>query len=65
MLVGYAGIVTLGHSVFFGLGAYATGIASVHGWGEPLSGLLIGAVVGALAGSLLGAIVLRTARSPC
>lgn len=62
LLVGYAGIVTLGHAVFFGLGAYATGIASVHGWGEPLSGLLIGAAVAAAAGALLGAIVLRTAK---
>lgn len=62
LLVGYAGIVTLGHSVFFGLGAYASGIASVHGWGEPVSGLLIGGAVGALAGAALGAIVLRTVR---
>ena len=62
LLVGYAGIVTLGHSVFFGLGAYATGLASVRGWGEPLSGLLIGAAASAAAGALLGAVVLRTAR---
>ena len=62
LLVGYAGIVTLGHSLFFGLGAYATGLASVRGWGEPLSGLLIGAAVAAVAGALLGAVVLRTAR---
>ena len=62
LLVGYAGIVTLGHSVFFGIGAYASGIASVHGWGEPFSGLLIGAAAGAACGALLGAVVLRTAR---
>lgn len=62
LLVGYAGIVTLGHAVFFGLGAYATGIVSVRGWGEPLSGLLIGATVSALFGGILGAIVLRTAK---
>ena len=62
LLVGYAGIVTLGHSLFFGLGAYATGLASVRGWGEPLSGLLIGAAVSAACGALLGAVVLRTAR---
>lgn len=62
LLVGYARIVTLGHAVSFGLGAYAAGIASVHGWGEPFSGLLIGAAAAALAGALLGSIVLRTAR---
>ena len=62
LLVGYAGIVSLGHALFFGLGAYAAGIASARGWGEPLSGLLLGAGVAAGAGALLGAIVLRTAR---
>ena len=62
LLVGYAGIVTLGHAVFFGLGTYATGIASAHGWGEPLSGLLIGVAVAAAMGAILGAIVLRTAK---
>ena len=62
LLVGYAGIVTLGHSLFFGVGAYSVGIASVRGWGEPLTGLLLGGVVGGLLGALLGAIVLRTAR---
>ncbi len=48
--------------MFFGLGAYATGIASAHGWGEPLSGLLIGVAVAAAMGAILGAIVLRTAK---
>lgn len=62
LLVGYAGIVTLGHALFFGLGAYATGIASVHGWGEPLSGLLLGTAVAAASGAVLGVIVLRTAK---
>ena len=62
LLVGFAGVVTLGHSIFFGIGAYAAGIASVRGWGEPLSGLLIGAAVSAAAGAVLGAIVLRTAK---
>jgi branched-chain amino acid transport system permease protein len=62
LLVGFAGIVTLGHSIFFGIGAYAAGIASVHGWGEPLSGLLIGAAAAAAAGAALGGIVLRTAK---
>jgi branched-chain amino acid transport system permease protein len=62
LLVGAAGIVTLGHATFFGLGAYASGLLSAHGWGEPLSGLVAGAAVAAGGGALLGAIVLRTAR---
>jgi branched-chain amino acid transport system permease protein len=62
LLVGYAGIVTLGHAAFFGVGAYAAGIASKHGWGEPISGLLVGACAAALAGAVIGTIVLRTTR---
>lgn len=49
VILGYAGIVSLGHAAFFGLGAYAAGIVSRAGWGEPLSGLLI---AGAVAGSV-------------
>ena len=42
LILGYAGIVSLGHAAFFGLGAYTAGSVSKHGWGEPLSGLLVG-----------------------
>lgn len=61
LLVGFAGIVTLGHAMFFGLGAYTVGIASVlFGWSEPLSGLLLAAAVAALLGAGTGVLVLRT-----
>ena len=40
LVLGYAGIVTLGHAAFFGVGAYAAGIFAAHGSGEPLTGLL-------------------------
>ncbi|SMF88463.1 amino acid/amide ABC transporter membrane protein 2, HAAT family [Azospirillum oryzae] len=61
LLVGFAGIVTLGHAVFFGLGAYAVGIASVQfGWTEPLSALLLAGAVSALLGAATGVLVLRT-----
>jgi branched-chain amino acid transport system permease protein len=49
LILGYAGIVSLGHAAFFGLGAYAAGLISKFGWGEPLSGLVIAA---ALAGGV-------------
>src|SRR5690606_16214847 len=60
LILGYAGIVTLGHAAYFGAGAYATGIASAHfGWGEPISGLLIGAAAGAALGFVSGLVLLR------
>ncbi|HXO91780.1 MAG TPA: branched-chain amino acid ABC transporter permease [Stellaceae bacterium] len=60
LVLGYAGIVTLGHAAFFGTGAYAAGILAAHGWGEPITGLLAGAAAAALVGFLSGLVVLRT-----
>jgi branched-chain amino acid transport system permease protein len=60
LVLGYAGIVTLGHSAFFGVGAYAAGIYAAHVSGEPLSGLLIGASAGAAVGWASGLVILRT-----
>jgi branched-chain amino acid transport system permease protein len=60
LVLGYAGIVTLGQAAFFGTGAYTAGILAVHGWGEPITGMLAGAAAAAFIGFLSGLIVLRT-----
>ena len=40
LILGYAGIVTLGHSAFFGLGAYTAGVLSAKlGINDPFLGL--------------------------
>jgi branched-chain amino acid transport system permease protein len=59
LILGYAGLVSLGHAAFFGLGAYTAGLLAKAGWGEPLSGLLIAAVVAGLFGWLSGFVVTR------
>src|SRR5207302_3483168 len=59
-VLGYAGIVTLGHAAFFGVGAYTAGILAAHGWGEPISGLFIAAIIAGSVGLVSGAIILRT-----
>lgn len=59
LILGYAGIVSLGHAAFFGVGAYTAGLLAVHGWGEPLSGLLAGGLVAALAGYPVSFLVVR------
>jgi len=59
LVLGYAGILTLGHAAFFGLGAYTAGLLAVHGWGEPLTGLLAGAVVAAIVGFVTSFLVVR------
>src|SRR5262249_30602184 len=60
LLLGYAGIVTLGHAAFFGTGAYTAGLLAANGWGEPLTGLLAAAGAAAAIGFVSGAVVLRT-----
>jgi branched-chain amino acid transport system permease protein len=64
LVLGYAGIVTLGHAAFFGTGAYTAGILAANGWGEPLTGLLAGALAAGLVGFLSGLVVLRTTGLP-
>jgi len=59
LIVGYAGVVTLGHAAFFGAGAYTAGLLAQQGWGEPFSGLLAAAAVAALLGLLSAPLVLR------
>ena len=59
LILGYAGIVSLGHAAFLGLGAYTAGLLAVHGWGEPLSGLAAGMLVTGVAGFAASFIVVR------
>lgn len=62
LLVGYCGLVTLGHAAFFGVGAYTAGILALHATAEPVLGLLAGGAAGALLGIASGAVLLRSRR---
>lgn len=59
LILGYAGIVSLGHAAFFGIGAYAAGLFSKFVWGEPFTGLIVGAAVAALVGYATSFIIAR------
>ncbi len=72
LILGYAGIVSLGHAAFFGFGAYTAGISTKSwtipllgrevlwpGWGEPLSGLLISGAAAGLVGYLMSFVIAR------
>ncbi len=60
LILGYAGIVSLGHAAFFGLGAYTAGLLSARaGWGEPLSGLVIASAVAGLVGYVTSFVIAR------
>ena len=59
LIFGYAGVISLGHAAFFGIGAYTVGLLGSHGWGDPLLGLLLGAVFAGLVGFLSSFLLLR------
>lgn len=59
LLLGYAGIVSLGHAAYFGLGAYVAGLLAINGYAEPVTGLLVGGVVAAVFGFMTSFFVLR------
>ncbi len=59
LIMGYAGIVSLGHAAYFGIGAYVAGLLAAHGWGEPFSGLVVAGAAGAIVGFATSFLVVR------
>jgi len=59
LILGYAGIVSLGHAAYFGFGSYTAGLIAKWGWGEPLSGLLIAAAAAGVLGYVTSFIIAR------
>jgi len=59
LVLGYAGIATLGHAALFGTGAYAAGLFAVFYSADPLLGLAVGAVAGAVIAFASGLILMR------
>jgi branched-chain amino acid transport system permease protein len=60
LLVGYAGMLSLGHAAYFGFGAYAAGLLAKHGIiGEPLLALLVSGLAAAVLGFATSFLVLR------
>lgn len=59
MILGYAGIVTLGHAAFFGIGAYTAGLLAAHGWHDPLLGLVCAGFLAGIAGYLSSFLLTR------
>ena len=59
LLLGFSGIISLGHAAFFGIGAYTAGLLSTWGWGEPLSSLTVAALAAGLFGYLTSFMVVR------
>lgn len=59
LVVGIAGLATLGHAAMFGVGAYAAGVFALRVVPDPLLGLAVGVLAGAVLAAATGAFLLR------
>src|SRR5258708_3342937 len=60
LILGYAGIVSLGHAAFFGVGAYSAGLLALQGIvTEPVVALVVAGLVATIAGFLTSFLVIR------
>ena len=60
LILGYAGIVSLGHAAFFGVGAYSAGLLALHGIiNEPVVALVVAGLAAMLLGFFTSFLVIR------
>ena len=60
LILGYAGIVSLGHAAFFGVGGYCAGLLALHGIvNEPVLALLVAGGAAMLLGFVTSFLVIR------
>ena len=59
LILGYSGIVSLGHAAFFGMGAYSAALFAKHINPDPLLGLAVATAVTALLGAFCSLGILR------
>jgi branched-chain amino acid transport system permease protein len=62
--IGFAGILTIGNAVFFGVGAYAAAFIALGGWHEAITGALAAGLASALLAGALGPLILRLTGLP-
>ena len=59
LVLGYAGVVSLGHAAFFGFGAYGAALFAKDVMADPLVGLVFAVAISALLGALTSVLILR------
>ncbi len=59
LILGYAGIVSLGHAAFFGFGAYAAALFAKLVMPDPWLGMAVAVALAALLGALTSVLILR------
>src|SRR6202045_2418209 len=61
LILGFTGLMSLGHAGFFGLGAYAVAILTTHAGASAWLGLAGGVLLAAVAAAVIGFFCVRTA----
>jgi branched-chain amino acid transport system permease protein len=59
LVLGYAGVVSLGHAAFLGFGAYSAALFAKHIMPDPFVGLWVGMAASTLLGSVFSLTILR------
>jgi branched-chain amino acid transport system permease protein len=59
LVLGYTGIVSLGHAAFFGIGGYCAALFAKHVMPDPLVGLAVGIAAATVLGAISSATILR------
>jgi len=59
LILGLAGVVSLGQAAFYGVGGYAAAILANAGYNDPTFGLLVGALLGGAIGLVTAPLLLR------
>jgi branched-chain amino acid transport system permease protein len=59
LVLGYAGVVSLGHAAFFGFGAYGAALFAKEVMPDPLVGLAFAVAISALLGAVTSVLILR------
>jgi branched-chain amino acid transport system permease protein len=59
LILGYTGIVSLGHAAFLGLGAYAAALFAKHVMPDPLLGLAVGIAAATVLGAVCSLTIMR------
>src|SRR6478736_1507853 len=57
LVLGYTGIVSLGHAAFFGMGAYTAALFAKDVMPDPLTGLVVAVAASALLGLATSALI--------
>jgi branched-chain amino acid transport system permease protein len=64
LILGFAGILSLGHAAFFGIGAYTAGLLAIGGWNEAFTGVLAAGLLCAATAGLISPFLLRLSGLP-